>query len=234
MSDKISRSELKYVLTDAQLAQAENALRRLMRVDRHAGEQRRYTVRSLYFDDAENTSFYENENGNDPREKFRIRVYNGDISHIQLELKQKQREKTYKHTCRITESQCRDLMAGRPLPVDSAWPPVLQKLLLGMRTRLLRPVVIVQYERYPFELPNSDVRVTLDRHLTSSSCVSAFLENSFPVRPVMPLGHQLMEVKFDHFLPGDVYSGLSAGHLRRTAFSKYYLCRKYSLWGLLG
>jgi hypothetical protein len=39
----------------------------------------------------------------------------------------------------------------------------------------------------------------------------------------------LMEVKFDEFLPDYIYRALMLDNLQQTAFSKYYLCRKYSL-----
>ena len=44
----------------------------------------------------------------------------------------------------------------------------------------------------------------------------------------MPLGQQLLEVKYDEFLPDHIYRSLSLNNLNQTAFSKYYLCRKYT------
>ena len=38
-----------------------------------------------------------------------------------------------------------------------------------------------------------------------------------------------MEVKFDEYLPDVIYSGLNLGVLQQTAYSKYYLCRKFAL-----
>ena len=48
-------------------------------------------------------------------------------------------------------------------------------------------------------------------------------------RPIMPVGQTLMEVKFDEFLPEYIKETLELGKLSQTAFSKYYLCRRYSL-----
>ena len=45
----------------------------------------------------------------------------------------------------------------------------------------------------------------------------------------MPAGAQLMEVKYDAFLPDVIYRGLNLGTLSQTSYSKYYLCRKYHL-----
>ena len=194
------RNELKYVVTEAELTLLENRIRSLIRLDRHAGADGTYQIRSLYFDDLENTCYQENEMGTDPREKFRIRIYNGSADRISLELKKKQHSMTQKLSCLLTEEQCRELMAGRPLPFDASYPPVLQKLNLLMRTRLMRPKVIVEYDRTPFVEKLGNTRVTLDRNIRSSNAVLSFLEKEIPGRPVMPAGRQILEVKYDEFL----------------------------------
>lgn len=122
-------------------------------------------------------------------------------------------------------------MAGRPLPADPAYPPVLQKLNLLMRTRLMRPKVIVEYDRTPFVEKLGNTRVTFDRNIRSSDAVQSFLEKRIPGRPIMPAGRQILEVKYDEFLPDYLCRNLQLSRLRQTTFSKYYLCRRYSLSG---
>ena len=194
------RNELKYVVTEAELALLENRIRNLIRPDSHAGADGTYQIRSLYFDDFEDTCYQENEMGTDPREKFRIRIYNGCADRISLELKKKQHSMTQKLSCLLTEAQCRELMAGRPLPLDPSYPPVLQKLNLLMRTRLMRPKVIVEYDRTPFVEKLGNTRVTLDRNIRSCGAAGRFLDQEIPGRPVMPAGKQILEVKYDEFL----------------------------------
>ena len=137
MGDKTKtkyRHELKYVVTDAQLALIRGRIQHLISLDSHVGENGMYQIRSLYCDDYYNRCYYENENGTDPREKFRIRIYNGSTNKISLELKKKERGKTLKLSCPLTEEQCRTLMRGEILPDSEEYPPVLQKLLLLMKT----------------------------------------------------------------------------------------------------
>ena len=43
---------------------------------------------------------------------------------------------------------------------------------------------------------------------------------------------QLMEVKFDEYLPDYIYRALNLGTLQQTAFSKYYLCRRFAQKGV--
>lgn len=226
------RNEIKYIVSEMQLALLENRIRNLIAPDSHAGADGTYQIRSLYFDDYDNSCYNENETGTDPREKFRIRIYNGDPGRISLELKQKEHSMTRKLSCLLTEGQCRELMAGRPLPADPAYPPVLQKLNLLMRTRLMRPKVIVEYDRTPFVERLGNTRVTFDRNIRSSDAVLSFLEKRIPGRPVMPAGKQILEVKYDEFLPDYLYRNLQLSHLRQTAFSKYYLCRRFSFSGM--
>ena len=221
------RHELKYQVTTAQLQMLKSRITHLVPLDSHVGEAGSYSIRSLYFDDRENRCFYENENGTDPREKFRIRIYNASTSRISLECKRKERGKTHKTSCPLTEEQTRALMSGKILPDIGQQPPLLRKLTLQMMTRQLKPVVIVEYERIPYVYPNGNVRITLDTNITSSSEVELFLEEKIPCRPVLPVGQQLLEVKYDEYLPDFIYRSLQLDSLRQTAFSKYYICRKY-------
>lgn len=227
------RHELKYVVTAAQMALLQNRIQDLIPLDAHVGEDGMYRIRSLYFDDYYNSCYLENEIGTDPREKYRIRIYNGDSGRINLELKRKEHGMTQKISCLLSEAECRELMAGRPLPVDGGYPPLLQKLNLLMRTRLLRPKVIVEYDRIPYVDKLGNTRITLDQNIASSDELSCFLEKNLGRRPIMPAGQHILEVKYDEFLPDYVYRNLQLNGLRQTAFSKYYLCRRYALKGSL-
>ena len=222
------RHELKYQVSAAQINMLRNRINHLLPADKHAGADGIYNIRSLYFDDIYNRCYYENENGTDPREKVRIRIYNHSADRITLECKRKERGKTLKTSCPLTVEQTRWLMEGKALPNIAQQPPLLQKLTMQMLSRRLQPVVIVEYDRVPFVYPNGNVRITLDCNITSSTAIDRFLDDQIPRRPIMPLGQQLLEVKYDEYLPDFIYRNLQLQNLRQTAFSKYYLCRKYS------
>lgn len=228
MNDKY-RHEMKYVCNEMELAVINSRLSGLMKLDANTGAEGFYNIRSLYFDDYYNTCYYENEAGTDPREKFRIRIYNADNSRISLEIKRKEHSKTLKKSCSLTEWQCRMLMNGQLLPISSEYPPVLQKLCILMRTKRMKPSVIVDYDRVPYVCENGNVRVTIDRNISSSNDILSFLDKEIKKRPVMKSGQHVLEVKYDEFIPDYIVNNMELGSLRQTAFSKYYLCRKYSL-----
>ena len=227
--EKQYRHEYKYICDETQLAIIQGRIHPLLQLDRHSSFRGFYQIRSLYFDDPYNTCYFENENGTDPREKFRIRIYNADSSRISLEIKRKERGKTHKTACSITEEQCQVLMRGEVLPDDPNYPAVLQKLLLLMKTKNYQPKVIVEYVRVPYVYPIGNVRITLDKNISSSSCVASFLEAEISTRPVLSTGKHVLEVKYDELLPDYIYNLLQIPKLQYTAFSKYYICRKYSI-----
>ena len=170
------RHELKYVCTEAQLALLQARIHHLIPLDKHVGDSGMYQIRSLYFDDYYDRCYYENENGTDPREKFRIRIYNGKTDKISLELKKKERGKTLKLSCPLTEEQCRTLMRGEILPDSEAYPPVLQKLLLLMKTTMMKPKIIVEYDRVPYVYKLGNVRITFDKNISSCNKVENHVE----------------------------------------------------------
>lgn len=223
------RHEFKYLISRSELAHLKMRMGSLMRRDPHVDESGQYHISSLYFDDLDNTCYFENESGTDPREKFRIRIYNGSPSSIRLECKRKERGKVLKTSCSLTRDQADLLVLGKPVPYISGQHPVLRKLTLLMMTRGMRPVVIVEYDRIPFVCSTGNVRITLDMNLTSSSDVLSFFGGAAFKRPVLQAGQHLLEVKYDEFLPDEIYRSLQLDNLMATAFSKYYLCRKYTV-----
>jgi len=91
------RHELKYICSDLELRIVEQKLRAVMKPDPYADENGEYLIRSVYFDDYQRSRFFENEDGVDPREKFRIRAYNCSDARICLEKKIKHLPENIKH-----------------------------------------------------------------------------------------------------------------------------------------
>ncbi len=228
------RHEFKYLAPESVLAVQQARLSSVLPLDGNAGRCGRYSIRSVYFDDLYDTCYFENEDGADPREKFRIRIYDCARSPVTLELKQKQNGMCRKRSCAIPAGLCEDILAGKIPALEDGSPYLLKKLVMQMRFRALRPVVVVAYERTPFVFPAGNVRITIDRNIRSGCDIGGFFRADTAFRPVLPVGTNMIEVKFDSLLPDFIDGILQTGMLSQTSFSKYYLCRKFSLNSLRG
>ena len=224
------RHEMKYICTDAELSMLEKRLSPMMQPDRHATPSGTYLIRSIYFDDTDNSCFRDNENGVSPREKWRIRCYDRNADHLSLECKRRESNLIKKRSCLLTREQFEALLNnGAGLSVSDRQPPLLNRFILLVRTHHFMPKVIVQYERRPLIYRAGNVRVTFDRNIASSDHFDRFFAADLPLRPVMPTGRQLLEIKYDAFLPDFLSKEIQLGHMRQETFSKYYLCRRYMI-----
>ena len=195
--------------------------------DPHVREDGTYLIRSLYFDDINDTCLAENLSGSDPRSKFRIRYYNFDTDRIVLEKKNKSHGMCLKDSCNLTKEECYILMHGGFPAILDDMPDTKKKLLAELEIRGLFPKTIVTYERVPFVYSGGNVRVTFDRKITSSEDIDLFLTGNYKQRPVLPCGHCILEVKWDEVMPQHIKDTLRIERLEWTAFSKYFMCRKF-------
>lgn len=227
------RHEYKYFSPELLLDELEKRCCVVMKKDSHVSEKGFYHIRSIYFDDLYNTCYHENENGTDPREKFRIRIYDCSDKRISLELKQRKMGKCLKSSCPLSKERLNAIIDGYfqnisliPRKDDSF---IYKKFYSEILFRRLRPVNIVCYDRVPFVCKIGNVRVTFDRNIRSADDFEKFFSEDLPTRPILPAGTNLLEVKFDELLPDYIYDVLSTEKLKATSFSKYYLCRKYNM-----
>lgn len=226
------RHEYKYIITQQQIENLKVRLTGVLELDSHVNLDGDYAgfynIRSLYFDDISNRCYYENENGIDPREKFRIRIYNHNDARISLELKQKVCGKCNKIACLISKEQCIDIINGTYVFCEDDH-YLLKKLYYEMKTRSLRPYVIVEYDRIPYVSKLGNTRVTIDTNIRSSNRIEDFFVSDIPMRLINSNSCHVLEVKWDEYIPEYIVNSLSLSNLKWTPFSKYYLCRKFSL-----
>lgn len=222
------RQEYKYLINRTQEMSLYIKVAGLLEPDVYADEDSSYLVRSLYFDDYDDTCLQENINGVDPRSKFRIRYYNDDLSYLQLEKKTKYKGMTLKETCFLTPEEC-NILIRQETPDIAGMPIIKKRLLTELRLRSLIPKVIVSYRRIPFTYTCGNIRVTFDRQLTSSNNIDRFISGDYEARPVFSPGESILEVKWDEVLPVHIKEILALDSLQWTAFSKYYMSRLYHL-----
>jgi hypothetical protein len=230
------RNELKYLCSENELLIIENRINQLCTHDSYADNDGKYIVRSIYFDDYQNSCCQENEAGLNNREKYRIRIYNGSLSKIFFECKKKENSMNYKISFEISENLCKKMIEGefflsdideKLFTIDEM--NLLRKFVLKCMTNNFSPAVIVEYERTPYSYEIGNVRITFDRNITSCSNINTFMDSRIVGRPVMPIGKHILEVKFDEMLPDYFYNIMQISGLHRTAYSKYLICRKYGI-----
>ncbi len=185
-----------------------------------------YAIRSLYFDNLADKALREKVEGFNIREKFRIRYYNGDLSHIRLEKKSKINGLCSKVSCPMTPEEVRALLAGEIGWMLESDRPLLQELYAKMKGQGLRPKTIVDYWREPYIYRPGNVRVTLDSNIRTGMGSRDFLNPDCVTVPVgdVPI---LMEVKWDAYLPAVIRDLVQLEGRRPGAFSKYAVCRIY-------
>ena len=217
------RHELKFLCSVGQKAILRPRLMGLMKPDAHAGPTGQYRVRSLYFDSG-HSGYLANENGDEPREKYRIRIYNGSAERIRLERKEKRYGGCFKDACRITRDEYEMLVRGEAsaLLYDEER-PVLKRFAADILTRGFSPRVIVDYERIAYVEPIANVRITLDLNIAVSKEYDRFLQGDYLKIPLLRRGQHVLEVKFDEIFPGYLKQSVYECNLQQRSFSKYGL-----------
>ena len=89
---------------------------------------------------------------------------------------------------------------------------------------VMRPRVIVDYEREPWILDAGTVRITFDMNVRAAVGGFDIFDSTLPVLPVLETGKLVMEVKFTEFLPQVVRDLLPGKAQELTSASKYVLC----------
>ncbi|MGN1345919.1 MAG: polyphosphate polymerase domain-containing protein [Eubacteriales bacterium] len=224
VSEAIYRHEYKYPINAGDCEILRRRLGKVMRLDPHTGSEGTYMIRSLYFDNAYDKALFEKISGTNPRAKFRIRIYNGSDSVITLEKKVKAGELTQKLQAKITREECDKITSG-----DIDWMlkdgrGVVAELYAQMKGCALRPKVIVEYTRTPFIYDAGNVRVTLDCNIRSG----VFSTDLFHPVSLVPTGDMdVLEIKYDRFLPDVVKMAVYPITYGRESMSKYEVCRKF-------
>ena len=221
------RHELKYHITPAELGVLRGVLRPLMQLDPNGNENNEYHIRSLYFDTINDDALDEKIAGVGNRKKYRIRIYNFSDRVIKLECKSKYGDLISKQSVSIPRELAEQLIAGDPEGLQRMRHPLFHDVFREMRTRLLRPAVIVDYVREAYIHPAEEVRITFDKQVRTGLYSVDMFNPQIPTYPVFDDPVEILEVKFDEFLPSYLQAILSGVTAQRSAISKYTWCRRY-------
>ena len=221
------RHELKYFISPAEMKVLRGILTPVMQLDPNGDEHNEYHIRSLYFDTINDDALEEKIAGVGNRKKYRMRIYNFSDKVIKLECKSKYGDLISKQSVSIPRELAEQLIAGDPDGLQRMRHPLLHDMFREMRTRLLRPVVIVDYVREAYIHPAQDVRITFDKTLRTGMYSADMFNAKLPTFPVFDDPVEILEVKYNEFLPTHIQALLSGVTAQRSAVSKYTWCRRY-------
>lgn len=224
---KIYRNEWKYRCKKKELDIWSARLSSLLDLDEYSGENGKYHIHSLYFDDIYDSCAKDNDAGVSKRYKYRIRYYGEDNKHLHLEKKEKYNGRCFKISCELSQEQYDQILAGDIEEVFwNTSDSLLQSFCVDCWKKGFRPKAIIDYERVAFVEPLMHIRITLDENISVSNDVEAFLSRTYQCIPLQEKEQHVLEVKFDSILPSYVRHAITDSSLVQTSFSKYYLGRK--------
>lgn len=227
------RKELKFIVGDDVLTDVRCRISPLMRYDEHqAGDH--YNIRSIYFDSPARTCLAQNLAGVSPREKYRIRTYNGSSDVIKAEIKIRHRDAISKMSAPIDTDMFEALvlkgsfaatvsLSGMINGSSDRSGRVFEKYLARIMNDMYLPVCIVEYERTAFVYDIGNVRVTFDRNITASTETDRMFAPYLAGRSVLSGNRHILEIKYDEFLPDEIRQVLGGLGLERCSCSKYAL-----------
>lgn len=237
-TEDFARYEFKYLLSARQRAAIEAEISHFMSPDSHVHNElnKGYFVRSLYFENADATHYYEKTDGIRTRRKFRLRTYGKQHEPempIYLEEKGRHIERTYKHRVALDHEHLG--LFGAPETIASLldlYPGVemVERFCFDNFRRALRPTVLVDYLRHPYVSPfDVSFRITFDSRL--SGCPSDMLYPEAAGNWVaMKAGYTVLEVKFFRRIPAWFHRIIQAHNMRRLSISKF--CEAMEACGL--
>jgi hypothetical protein len=218
------RNELKYRLNFQDYTLIKSRLEAICKKDTNVTPAGFYTVRSLYFDDYQNTAYNEKLMGVTNRQKFRIRIYNHSDQSIQLERKIKSNQYIHKQSSPLLRDQVYDILQGRYEFLLNSKDNLLGVFYYELITNLLRPRVVVEYEREPFIADVGQLRITFDRNIRAGEMGFDIFDPKMPMIEALDPGLVILEVKYTDILPAMIRRILPSKASEFGAISKYILC----------
>lgn len=219
------RVEDKYCCSEMELLALQNRIGAVLWPDANESGPNGYSIISLYFDDLTDSCYQDTLDGQEVRDKYRIRIYNDSLDEIRLEVKQKRDSRIRKKSKSINREQLYMLMDGQCIADEASADDPATLFNIAIRTRGLRPKVIVAYERKAYVFEPGNTRITFDRNVRASNRIELFGQKDIAY-DLLREQDAVLEVKYDEFIPGFLLQLLELGNMQQSAFSKYQLCRE--------
>lgn len=221
------RYEFKYILHKDLREMIEKELSHFMQLDPFVEKfkEKKYLVRSLYFDDPVFSFYYEKTDGLMQRQKFRIRTYTTEFDKdipIMLELKGRYNNFVYKHrtTIKCDSENVKDTFKLIQ-PMENQDNNVARQYAYDKYKKKIRPVMLIDYQRRAFQSKyDYEFRITFDGDLYGTQTTDLFPKDELYRRKLID-GFTIMEVKFRKHVPPWFHRIMIKYQLNRISISKY-------------
>ncbi|GMQ58664.1 polyphosphate polymerase domain-containing protein [Vallitalea sediminicola] len=222
------RHELKYMMNELEDIVLVKRVEKVLKRDGNSNGKG-YSITSLYFDNCYNQAYEQKMNGEAIRHKYRIRYYNDDLSYIKLEKKSKINQITKKVSVPLSVEEVEKIYE-RDLDFLLAKKKYLyHEFYKELKHGLLKPKVIVKYDREAFIHPVGDLRITFDRKIKTANMHTNILSDNQYFIDALEKGKTILEIKFNGVLPDFIRSLIQSGHIMQASSSKYIFSRKYNV-----
>lgn len=244
MENLLERYEYKFLIPGAIVPAIRQAVSMVCELDQHAGEDRCYTIRSLYLDTAKRDLFWANEHERGNRFKVRIRNYPGAQAPVFLEVKARFQDVFVKSRVAVPAAGWQKLIK-HPKRMQQVVKDVVayqqaERFLSLYHTHHLEPVLHVEYEREAYvSTIDYYARATLDFHIRAMPREQLDLSApawhwhyiDHPVRTITAEPVWVLELKFRRHVPAWMSALVQRFDLIRYEFSKYgYSFKELFTW----
>ena len=233
-----SRFEFKYVLPQDAREELETQFQYFVELDPFvaARPDKKYFVRSLYFDNDSHDNFWEKEDGKKHRQKFRLRTYTqtpSDGTPRFLEIKGRHNNLVFKHHTPLLSEPRADASPSslwhkttNDLLAHVGDGDVRQAFQFDLHRKHLKPLMLVDYMRRPYVSKyDPEFRITFDDSLHGTA--GPWLDPGPEHAPKAVLaGYTILEVKFRYHVPKWFHRLIQTMELRRVSVSKYCACMR--------
>lgn len=222
-----SRHELKYFINTSDYLSIKNKIKYIASLDKNSNSSGTYHIRSLYFDNFNDKALLEKINGYNKREKFRIRYYDDNFNFIRLEKKSKVNGLCTKFSAPLSKSDCEKILNNDIEWMINSDKALIQELYYKMKSQMLKPRTIVDYNREAYIYKAGNVRITFDSNVRSGICSLSLFNKNLPTIKIPNNDVIILEVKFDEFLPDLIKDIIQTNTRKATSISKYANSRMF-------
>ena len=212
--DDILRYELKFYIPPHNAAILEKKLQYIIPFDEH-GTDGVYEVKSLYFDDFYDQALSGKLDGAYKLPKFRVRIYNDDLTLKKLERKLKRGDIVSKKSISISDEEYfRFIECSRSFSHEFP----------DLSARILKPRVIISYRRKAFVYRPGNVRITIDSNIRTSINRNPCLYKPACFVNLPAPENTVFEVKYTGVFPDHLRAVFQEAGIRKS-ISKYAMGR---------